>query len=76
MQEKFNWHKNLQKPKKQQVRCKDCEFIAKYRDDVSIFYCTKQHSNRASNGMLKIKANDSACSLFKKFTQSGRLLNY
>lgn len=54
-------------------KCKECEYSAPYyRHYNSIYvswYCSAIKSKRTSNGMLKIKANQTACKLFKKAEQ-------
>lgn len=47
--------------------CRDCENRQRWQCNSKVFsYCAVRKSNRTNNGLLKIKAKDKACSLYKK----------
>jgi len=49
------------------TKCKHCEYIRRMQfNHTSIFYCSIRKSNYTDNGLLKIKANKTSCSLFLK----------
>lgn len=50
-------------------KCKTCIHITAIEYNYPVkrfFYCKKRKSKRTSNGLLKIKANQSACIMYAK----------
>jgi len=48
------------------MKCKNCEHSERWQCGSKLFwYCRKLRSKRTDNGLLKIKANQQACQLFK-----------
>lgn len=47
-------------------KCKHCKFSERWKcGSKRIWYCETRKSSLTNNGLLKIKANDPACGLFK-----------
>lgn len=54
-------------PPKSEYKCRHCEHAERHECGTrNIWYCGIRKSNRTSNGLLKIKAGNSACLNFKK----------
>lgn len=48
------------------LTCSKCKYKSAWQCNSKVFhYCIKQKSNRTSNGYLKIKCKNAACSLFE-----------
>lgn len=51
--------------------CRNCKYRERWECGSKIIsYCSKRHSNRTNNGLLKVKCNSPACLLFEQQIKS------
>ena len=55
---------SLPETRRKGKRCRTCKHMITHRYSKRHKYCSKQKSNKTSNGLKKIKANDFACIKF------------
>lgn len=54
--------------------CRICKYRERWECGSKVIsYCSKRHSNRTDNGLLKVKCNSPACMLFEKETKKQKL---
>lgn len=56
----------IKKPEPRKEKCKTCEYAERWECGGSFFwYCRAIKSKRTNNGLLKIKAGQTACDKYK-----------
>lgn len=63
-------------PTKSEYKCQHCEHAERWKCGTRyIWYCGARKSKQTSNGLLKIKARNDACLIFK-IEENGRCILY